>query len=597
MSAETELLLVLRARDDMSKVLQGATHNLEKHGLSIERLVVPAVLALTAASGAATGAAVLFAHAAMEEEVASVRLTQALKQTGVEFAGAAPEGVEHFVAALEHLSGFSRVQVVDALALLVEQTGSYTEAMVRERTAADFARGANIDLWTASKLLGKVTEENVNVLARYGIHVAKGTSETELFAIVAQKFGGQAAAYGQTAAGQWEILGNRVTDLRAKLGEALLPMLTIVAQRLTEFLENVMRSGEVEKFAQSIRGMADSFLEAAVRVGAFFANIQTVGLQKAIENLIWDVINKLREQLSKLGAKLDEMGPIGVAIKIVLASLAISTGLGLIQMFFGPLIGLLGGIAGVTARLLAGPTVGLAVMAGVALGIAAFELTDGGAKKFLGLSLSDIVMILNGALAGIAGGVILASLGVDVPIILTIGVGIGLAVAWTKLTSGLGGAEEINRQIGLEYGRTPPTRASNPPRPDERGRRGPVAPDRYADLDDVYARYGALHGGAMIDFGVAQSILAGRPFWSDIQTMMLAGGGIVNRPTLAMIGEAGPEAVIPLGRGGGGMGGVTIENHFHGAVVGLDQVADVIRETVRDAFASGGFRGLTGRRV
>jgi hypothetical protein len=32
----------------------------------------------------------------------------------------------------------------------------------------------------------------------------------------------------------------------------------------------------------------------------------------------------------------------------------------------------------------------------------------------------------------------------------------------------------------------------------------------------------------------------------------MAAGGIVTRPTLAMIGEAGPEAVVPLGRGGGG---------------------------------------------
>lgn len=36
---------------------------------------------------------------------------------------------------------------------------------------------------------------------------------------------------------------------------------------------------------------------------------------------------------------------------------------------------------------------------------------------------------------------------------------------------------------------------------------------------------------------------------------MLAKGGIVNKPTLAMIGEAGPEAVVPLsGRRGAGMG-------------------------------------------
>lgn len=39
---------------------------------------------------------------------------------------------------------------------------------------------------------------------------------------------------------------------------------------------------------------------------------------------------------------------------------------------------------------------------------------------------------------------------------------------------------------------------------------------------------------------------------------MLANGGIVTSPTLAMIGEAGPEAVVPLDRAGGFGGGVTI---------------------------------------
>ena len=40
---------------------------------------------------------------------------------------------------------------------------------------------------------------------------------------------------------------------------------------------------------------------------------------------------------------------------------------------------------------------------------------------------------------------------------------------------------------------------------------------------------------------------------------MLANGGIVTGPTLAMIGEAGPEAVIPLDRMGQvGGGGTTV---------------------------------------
>src|SRR5262245_4728131 len=41
-----------------------------------------------------------------------------------------------------------------------------------------------------------------------------------------------------------------------------------------------------------------------------------------------------------------------------------------------------------------------------------------------------------------------------------------------------------------------------------------------------------------------------------MKAIKLAEGGIVTGPTLAMVGEAGPEAVIPLDRAGMGMGGV-----------------------------------------
>ncbi len=48
---------------------------------------------------------------------------------------------------------------------------------------------------------------------------------------------------------------------------------------------------------------------------------------------------------------------------------------------------------------------------------------------------------------------------------------------------------------------------------------------------------------------------------------MLAQGGIVTSPTLAMIAERGPEAVIPLNRAGGmgfGGGGNTITVNVNG---------------------------------
>jgi hypothetical protein len=45
---------------------------------------------------------------------------------------------------------------------------------------------------------------------------------------------------------------------------------------------------------------------------------------------------------------------------------------------------------------------------------------------------------------------------------------------------------------------------------------------------------------------------------------MLADGGIVTGPTLALIGEAGPEAVVPLDRMGS-MGGGNVTINVQGA--------------------------------
>jgi hypothetical protein len=66
----------------------------------------------------------------------------------------------------------------------------------------------------------------------------------------------------------------------------------------------------------------------------------------------------------------------------------------------------------------------------------------------------------------------------------------------------------------------------------------------------------------------------------------LAGGGIVDKPTLALIGEGGPEAVVPLDKGVG-------ETHFHSHidVKGEDPFirneADLVRANQRVAFLAG----------
>ena len=78
--------------------------------------------------------------------------------------------------------------------------------------------------------------------------------------------------------------------------------------------------------------------------------------------------------------------------------------------------------------------------------------------------------------------------------------------------------------------------------------------------------------------------------WTTFEAAKLAQGGIVTKPTLGLVGEAGPEAVIPLGRGGGM--GTTNNFHFHGAVYGVEDLKEAVVEAVRDHAISGGFSGV-----
>jgi hypothetical protein len=72
----------------------------------------------------------------------------------------------------------------------------------------------------------------------------------------------------------------------------------------------------------------------------------------------------------------------------------------------------------------------------------------------------------------------------------------------------------------------------------------------------------------------------------------LAKGGVVNRPTLAMLGESGPEAVVPLGRSGAGM---TVNLVINGDINGMDDFEQKVTSVIRDAVLGGGFSGVLAR--
>jgi len=73
--------------------------------------------------------------------------------------------------------------------------------------------------------------------------------------------------------------------------------------------------------------------------------------------------------------------------------------------------------------------------------------------------------------------------------------------------------------------------------------------------------------------------IGGQSFGINIPNIpMLAEGGIVTKPTLAMIGEAGAEAVIPLSKGG--LGGINVVVNVQGSVVQEQDLAISVRDQI-----------------
>lgn len=84
------------------------------------------------------------------------------------------------------------------------------------------------------------------------------------------------------------------------------------------------------------------------------------------------------------------------------------------------------------------------------------------------------------------------------------------------------------------------------------------------------------------DIAKVGNVVPGVSIPSIPEIPMLAKGGIVNRPTLAMIGEAGPEAVVPLGSSGGI--GRAINIYISGNTVvgrnGMDELVKLIGDNL-----------------
>lgn len=181
------------------------------------------------------------AYMAQEDSVASMEA--ALRATG-SYTPTLSQNLQDLAADLQAVTKYGDESTLEMAGLLQSLANLNGEGLLKTiPLVQDFATGMKIDLQTAASLIGKTLGSTTNALSRYGIILdMTGTQQeklAELADVVNSKFGGMAAAMGETYAGQTTILKNAFGDLKEEMGrtiargiEPMLPLALTMVQNL-----------------------------------------------------------------------------------------------------------------------------------------------------------------------------------------------------------------------------------------------------------------------------------------------------------------------------------------------------------------------------
>jgi phage-related protein len=573
-----------------------------KAGLAIKKAALPAGIALAALGAAAVDAT----KAAIEDQAAQDQLARTLL-TSTKATKGQVSAVEEFITKTSQAAAVSDDELRPALAILARGTGSLTEAQKGLGLALDVAAGTGKPLAQVSEALSKAYAGNLRGLnaldPRMKELVKNGATAEEAIAILSKTFKGDAAASADTAAGRFKGLGIALDETKESVGAALLPAvekILPVIQKFGNWAQNnpkvfLILAGAVAGLSVAVIGlnivMAILALNpVALVIGAII--LAVVGLTVGIITLYkksetfrtivegaWEGVKKAVEVV------VDYLkGPVLAAWDTIKGVLEVIKGL----------------ISGDFSRVWEGlkTTIG-GVLDGIKTTILAFPLLIGGAVLDIG---KTIVSKIAEGVADIASKVWEKITGLPQALK-------NLAVAWVEGLVELGGriiTYTVRGVTGLADAAWENIKGFASALSDKvTGIADDIKGIGEKIVDYIIAGFKAAANGlvdglkAIVNKGIdlvnagirkvnagsrkINAILPGNPIGEIGEIPRLAKGGIVTQPTLALIAEAGPEAVIPLSGRNAGMGmGMTI-NVQAGLVANPDQIGQQIIEAIQRA--------------
>jgi hypothetical protein len=188
------------------------------------------------------------------------RLGGTLRTVGVELAGVRGE-IDKAARAMQDVTTVGDEDFAQSLATLVRISGDYQGSMANVKVAADLAAGAQIDLGTASELVGKAMIGNTTALRRMGIEVKEGENAVDA---IAKRFQSMAENEARSFAGQLTQINKEWGDFQEAIGSALVGLggmdgvLVQVRDKLKSMAEWVAENRElVEGLGRSVVAFAE----------------------------------------------------------------------------------------------------------------------------------------------------------------------------------------------------------------------------------------------------------------------------------------------------------------------------------------------------
>jgi hypothetical protein len=243
-----------------------------------------------AAVGAAAGAMAIkigvdAVKAAIEDQQSQKQLAEALKNT-TKATDAQVKATEEYITKAQNATGVTDTKLRAALGNLLRATNDVTKAQKLNNLALDISAATGNDLEAVSLALSKAYNGNLGALTRLGIPLDDNIIKTKDFdaatKVLAETFGGAAAANAETFAGKMEIIKRRLEDAQETIGYAILPIL----ERFSSFInEEVVPA--IEGLVDGLTGKRKSVVPAFLTFGETLETSEDAGykLGEALRNL------------------------------------------------------------------------------------------------------------------------------------------------------------------------------------------------------------------------------------------------------------------------------------------------------------------------